>query len=80
VHAYPGMITHHELCLSLSSSSRHPGRWTLGMVKHGQSAICILYLVLAGIRAYVEHFVVIWAGIVFGASGGLFVEEQIFLS
>ena len=27
VHAYPGLIAHHELCLSLSSSSRHPGRW-----------------------------------------------------
>ena len=28
VHAYPGLIAHHKLCLSLSSSSRHPGRWT----------------------------------------------------
>ena len=44
------------------------------MIKHGKSTICLLYLVPAGIRAYVEHFVVIWAGIVFGASGGLFVR------
>jgi len=43
------------------------------MVKHGKSAICLLYLIMTGIRAYVEHFVVIWVGIVFGASGTLFV-------
>jgi hypothetical protein len=50
------------------------------MIKHGQSTICLLYIVPAGIRAYVEYLVVIWAGIIFGASGGLFVEERIFLS
>ena len=42
------------------------------MIEHGKSAICLLYLVLAGIRAYVEHFVVIWTGIIFGASGTFF--------
>ena len=80
MHAYPGLIAQHELCLSLSFSSRHPGQWTLGMIKHGKSTVCLLYLVPAGIRAYVEQFVVIWAGIVFGTSTGLFVEERIFLS
>ena len=44
----------------------------VGMIKYGKSTICLLYLVPAGIRAYIEHFVVIWAGIIFGASGGLF--------
>jgi hypothetical protein len=67
------MIAHHNLYLSLSSSFRRPGRWTLGMIKHGKSTICLLYLAPAGIRAYVEHFVVIWAGIIFGASGTFFV-------
>ena len=50
------------------------------MIQHGKSTICLLYLIPAGIRAYVEHFVVVWAGVVFGASGTVFVEERIFLS
>ena len=43
------------------------------MTKHGKSAICLLYLIPDGIRAYVEHFVVIWVNIIFGISGAFFV-------